>query len=148
MAESRPRTVGELKATGYRPRTVKQEMRSNLVCKLQEGERLFPGVQGYDDTVIPQIVNAVLAQHDFILLGLRGQAKSRILRQLVELLDRETPILAGSEVNDDPLRPISKYARQLLAEQGDDAPASGYSVPMRFQSPLSDSARDSGDRLA
>ncbi len=122
MAESRPRTVGELKASGYRPRTVKQEMRSNLVCKLQEGEGLFPGVQGYDDTVIPQIVNAVLAQHDFILLGLRGQAKSRILRQLVELLDRETPILAGSEVNDDPLRPISKYARQLLAEQGDDAP--------------------------
>jgi magnesium chelatase subunit I len=91
------------------------------VCRLQEGAKLFPGVQGYDDTVIPQIVNAVLAQHDFILLGLRGQAKSRILRQLVELLDRETPILAGSEVNDDPLRPISKYARQLLAEQGDDA---------------------------
>ncbi len=79
-------------------------------------------MQGYDETVIPQIVNAVLARHDFILLGLRGQAKSRILRQLVELLDRETPILAGSEVNDDPLRPISKYARQLLAEQGDDAP--------------------------
>jgi magnesium chelatase subunit I len=132
MAESRPRTVGELKASGYRPRTVKQEMRSNLVCKLQEGERLFPGVQGYDDTVIPQIVNAVLAQHDFILLGLRGQAKSRILRQLVELLDRETPILAGSEVNDDPLRPISKHARQLLAEEGDDAPVEWVARDHRY----------------
>ncbi|GMV06829.1 MAG: magnesium chelatase [Gemmatimonadota bacterium] len=121
MGESRPRTVGELKASGYRPRTVKEEMRANLVRKLRDGETLFHGVRGYEDTVIPQIVNAVLAQHDFILLGLRGQAKSRILRQLVELLDDAVPILAGSEVNDDPLRPLSKYARLVLAEQGDDA---------------------------
>jgi magnesium chelatase subunit I len=118
----RPGTVGELKASGYRPRTVKEEMRANLVRKLRDGETLFHGVQGYQDTVIPQIVNAVLAQHDFILLGLRGQAKSRILRQLVELLDDVTPILAGSEVNDDPLRPLSKHARLVLAEHGDDAP--------------------------
>ena len=122
MSQARPATVGELKASGYRPRTVKEEMRENLVRKLRSGEKLFAGVQGYEDTVIPQIVNAVLAQHDFILLGLRGQAKSRILRQLVELLDDAVPILAGSEVNDDPLRPISKYARLLLAERGDDAP--------------------------
>lgn len=122
MAQARPRTVGELEASGYRPRTVKEEMRTNLVRKLRDGEKLFPGVQGYDDTVIPQIVNAVLAQHDFILLGLRGQAKSRILRQLVELLDDAVPILAGSEVNDDPVRPLSKYARQVLAEHGDDTP--------------------------
>ncbi|HSG09845.1 MAG TPA: hypothetical protein VLA36_15905, partial [Longimicrobiales bacterium] len=122
MAQARPSTVGELEASGYRPRTVKEEMRTNLVRKLRDGEPLFPGVQGYDDTVIPQIVNAVLAQHDFILLGLRGQAKSRILRQLVELLDEAVPILAGSEVNDDPLRPLSKYARQILAEHGDDTP--------------------------
>jgi magnesium chelatase subunit I len=122
MAPSRPRTVGELKASGYRPRTVKEEMRSNLVRKLAGAERLFPGIQGYEDTVIPQIVNAVLAQHDFILLGLRGQAKSRILRQLVELLDDAVPILAGSEVNDDPVQPISKFGRLLLAELGDQAP--------------------------
>ncbi len=122
MGDSRPETVGELKASGYVARTVKEEMRANLVRKLREGEPLFRGVQGYDDTVIPQIINAVLARHDFILLGLRGQAKSRILRELVELLDEATPILAGSEVNDDPLRPISKHARLLLAEMGDDAP--------------------------
>jgi magnesium chelatase subunit I len=122
MGESRPKTVGALKASGYVPRTVKEEMRANLVRKLREGEPLFRGVQGYDDTVIPQIINAVLARHDFILLGLRGQAKSRILRELVELLDEATPILAGSEVNDDPLRPISKHARLLLNEMGDEAP--------------------------
>jgi magnesium chelatase subunit I len=122
MGESRPRTVGELKASGYRPRTVKDELRANLVRKLRRGDTLFEGVRGYDETVVPQIVNAVLARHDFILLGLRGQAKSRILRQLVELLDEVTPILAGSEVNDDPLHPISKHARLLLAEKGDEAP--------------------------
>lgn len=122
MTPTRPRTVGELKASGYRPRTVKDEMRANLIRMLRAGERLFPGIQGYDDTVVPQIVNAVLARHDFILLGLRGQAKSRILRQLVELLDDAVPILAGSEVNDDPLGPISKFGRLLLAEHGDDTP--------------------------
>jgi len=122
MGASHATTVGELKAAGYRSRTVKDEMRENLVRKLGSGEDLFPGIRGYDDTVVPQIVNAVLARHDFILLGLRGQAKSRILRQLVGLLDPETPILAGSEVNDDPLAPISKFGRQMLAELGDDAP--------------------------
>lgn len=132
MAEPRPQTVGELKASGYRPRTVKQEMRSNLVAKLRRCEKLFEGVQGYDETVVPQIVNAVLAQHDFILLGLRGQAKSRILRQLVELLDAEMPILAGSEVNDDPLRPISKYARQVLEEHGDEAPVAWVDRQHRY----------------
>ena len=96
MGQARPGTVGELKASGYRPRTVKEELRGNLVRKLRTGETLFLGVQGYEDTVIPQIVNAVLAHHDFVLLGLRGQAKSRILRQLVELLDDALPILAGS----------------------------------------------------
>jgi magnesium chelatase subunit I len=132
MTELRPRTVGELKATGYRPRTVKEEMRANLVRKLREEETLFPGVQGYEDTVIPQIVNAILSRHDFILLGLRGQAKSRILRQLVELLDERIPILEGSEVNDDPLRPISKYARLLLEEHGDDAPVSWIEREQRY----------------
>ena len=122
MSKSRPSTVGELKAVGYRSRTVKEELRGNLVRKLSEGGPLFPGVQGYAETVEPQIVNAVLARHDFILLGLRGQAKSRILRQLTSLLDEEMPILAGSEVNDDPLNPISKYGRQIIEECGDSAP--------------------------
>ena len=121
-SDHRPGTVGELRALGYRPRTVKDEIRANLVRKLRAGEPLFPGIVGYDDTVVPQIVNALLARHDFVLLGLRGQAKTRILRQLVDLLDEEIPILAGSEVNDDPLAPISKYGRQLLDSRGDQSP--------------------------
>jgi magnesium chelatase subunit I len=122
MSESRPGTLGELRASGYSSLSVKDEMRKNLLKKLEGGSQLFPGIVGYDDTVIPQLVNAVLGKHDFILLGLRGQAKSRILRQLMELLDPTLPILAGSEVNDDPLHPISKRGRLLLEEMGDDAP--------------------------
>ncbi len=132
MSERRPTTLAELKATGYQSRDVKDELRVNLVRKLKSGEELFPGVRGYDDSVIPQIVNAVLARHDFILLGLRGQAKSRILRQLVELLDDEVPILAGSEVNDDPLAPISKYGRQLVEEKGDAAPIEWIGHEQRY----------------
>ena len=122
MSEHRPTTLGELKAAGYETRTVKDEIRANLVRKLRAGEALFEGIQGYDDTVVPQIINALLARHDFILLGLRGQAKSRILRQLVSLLDGHVPILAGSEVNDDPFHPISKFGRHLVDAQGDEAP--------------------------
>jgi magnesium chelatase subunit I len=122
MSEQRPTTLAELRAGGYQIRTVKQEMRANLVRKLEADEELFPGVRGYDDTVVPQIINAILAKHDFILLGLRGQAKSRILRQLSLLLDDAVPILAGSEVNDDPLAPLSKYGRQLIEEHGEEAP--------------------------
>src|SRR5581483_6837297 len=103
-------------------RTVKDEMRENLICLLENGAPLFPGIVGYEDTVIPQLVNAILSRHNFILLGLRGQAKSRILRQLVTLLDEEIPILAGSEVNDNPFAPISKFGRELVAELGDRAP--------------------------
>ena len=128
----RPRTVGALKDSGYRSRTVKEEMRANLVRKLRAGEELFPGIRGFDDTVIPRIVNAILARHDFILLGLRGQAKSRILRQLVDLLDEAVPILAGSEVNDDPLAPISKYGRLLLEEEGDAAPVEWIPRDQRY----------------
>jgi magnesium chelatase subunit I len=97
-------------------------MRANLLRKLETGEPLFPGVLGYEDTVEPQIVNAILARQNFILLGLRGQAKSRIVRQLASLLDEAMPIIAGSEVNDDPLRPVSKYGRQKVEEMGDDTP--------------------------
>lgn len=119
---NRPETLGALRDSGYRPVPVKMELRRNLIARIESGERLFPGIVGYDDTVVPALINAVLGRHNFILLGLRGQAKSRILRQLVDLLDPEIPILAGSEVNDDPLSPISKYGRQLLDEKGDDAP--------------------------
>lgn len=122
MSHSLPSTLGELTASGYAHRSVKDEMRHNLVQKLKSGEDLFPGVQGYGESVVPQIVNAVLARHDFILLGLRGQAKSRILRQLGLLFDEHIPIISGSEVNDDPLRPISKYGRQMIEEHGDATP--------------------------
>jgi magnesium chelatase subunit I len=123
----RPKTLGELKQAGWdtslrQGRSVRDEMRKNLICKLEEGQDVFPGIIGFDDTVLPQITNAVLARHDFILLGLRGQAKSRILRALVNLLDETIPIVAGSEINDSPFHPISKYGRQLLEERGDATP--------------------------
>ncbi|MGB9178552.1 MAG: hypothetical protein WCB68_04830 [Pyrinomonadaceae bacterium] len=113
------KTLGELKSSGYRVRSVKDEMRANLVRKLRAGEKLFPGIVGYDETVVPQIVNAILARHNLILLGLRGQAKSRIIRQLTDLLDESIPIIAGSEINDDPFRPISAYGRQRIEFHGD-----------------------------
>ena len=103
----RARTLGELKESGFRGVSVKDELRANLIRKLQAGEKLFPGIVGYDETVIPQLVNAILSRHNLILLGLRGQAKSRIIRQLTRLLDEAIPILKGSEVNDDPFHPIS-----------------------------------------
>jgi magnesium chelatase subunit I len=118
----KPSTLGALKESGYRSLPVKDEMRTNLLRKLESGEPLFPGILGYEETVEPQIVNAILARQNFILLGLRGQAKSRIVRQLADLLDEHLPIIAGSEVNDDPLRPVSKYGRQLVEERGDDTP--------------------------
>lgn len=115
------KTLAELKESGYSSRPVKDELRANLIKKLRAGERLFPGIVGYDETVIPQLVNAILARHNLILLGLRGQAKSRIIRQLTNLLDERIPIIAGSEVNDDPFHPISAYGRQTLELHGDAA---------------------------
>ena len=120
--QERPRTLGELRASGWRPRSVKAELRANLIARIRAGEPLFPGIVGYDKTVIPQLENAILSQHDFILLGLRGQAKTRILRQLKAFLDEWIPEVAGSEVHDDPFHPISAYARRLLAEEGDATP--------------------------
>ncbi len=131
-----PRTVGELRATGYRSRTVKREIRENLRRRIAAGETLFPGVLGYERTVVPGIVNALLAEHDFILLGLRGQAKTRILRSLVELLDEEIPVLAGSELNDDPLRPISTWGQRRLAEAGDDTPIGWLPRDARYSEKL------------
>src|SRR5919106_3694930 len=122
-----PRTFGDLKNSRWaepplRGRTVRDEIRSNLLTRLESGKPLFPGIVGYEDTILPQIVNALLARHHFILLGLRGQAKSRILRELTGLLDERIPIVAGSEGNDDPFPPISKYAREMLGECGDATP--------------------------
>jgi len=127
-----PTTFGELKASGFRTRSVKDELRTNLIKKLRAGEKLFPGIVGYDDTVIPQLVNAVLARHNIILLGLRGQAKSRIIRQLTELLDETIPVIAGSEVNDDPFQPISAFGRQTLEVHGDEAPINWVGRDARF----------------
>ena len=132
-----PTTLGELRQTEWSApsriaRTVKDELRENLICLLENGSPLFPGIVGYEETVVPQLVNAILSRHNFILLGLRGQAKSRIVRQLMSLLDEEIPILAGSEVNDAPFAPISKYGRQLVEEQGDRAPIAWLPREGRF----------------
>jgi len=115
-------TLGELRAAGYRSRTVKEEMRANLVERLRNGEPLLPGIIGYDQTVVPQVENAILAGQDIILLGERGQAKSRIARSLIGLLDGWVPAVAGAELHDDPLRPVSPFARALVAEQGEATP--------------------------
>src|SRR4051812_43832440 len=116
----RARNLGELKASGYNPRSVKDEMRANLIRKIRGRETLFKGIIGYEETVVPQLVNAVLAKHNLILLGLRGQAKSRIIRQLTELLDEDMPIIAGSEINDNPFQPLSAYGKQLVDLHGDE----------------------------
>src|SRR5204863_9961527 len=115
-------TLGALRQSGYRSKPVKQEIRDNLVRKLQAGEALFPGIIGYDETVIPQLVNAILSRHNFILLGLRGQAKSRILRGLVDLLDEQIPVVPGCEIHDDPLAPLCSSCRARIALEGDDMP--------------------------
>lgn len=119
---ARPSTLGELRSSGYKVKTVKQEMRSNLIEKMRKGEELFPGIIGYDETVIPQLQNAILSGQDVIFLGERGQAKSRLIRSLTSLLDEAMPVVFGSEINDDPYNPISKYAKDLVAEMGDATP--------------------------
>ncbi|MGH9862949.1 MAG: magnesium chelatase [Candidatus Acidiferrales bacterium] len=124
---SQPRTLGELRASRfsaekYARRSVKQEMRENLLARLEGREELFPGIVGFEDSVIPQIVNAILSRHNFILLGLRGQAKSRLLRSLVSFLDAELPVIAGCEINDNPYAPLCRSCRLLLEEKGDATP--------------------------
>ena len=134
---TQPRTLGDLKNSPWsepplRGRGVRDEIRANLLVRLAAGGPLFPGIVGYEDTIVPQIVNALLARHHFILLGLRGQAKSRILRELTGLLDERIPVVAGSEVNDDPFAPISKYARERLAECGDATPVAWLTRDQRY----------------
>ncbi len=131
-SNERAKTLGELNQSGYQSVSVKDELRANLITKLRSGEKLFRGIVGYDETVIPQLVNAILARHNVILLGLRGQAKSRIIRQLTELLDDQIPIIAGSEVNDDPFQPISAYGRQTIALHGDQTRVSWIDRDSRF----------------
>ncbi|MDZ4684309.1 MAG: sigma 54-interacting transcriptional regulator [Planctomycetaceae bacterium] len=133
---SRPRTLGELRESGYRPVGVKQELRRNLLARLRRNEPLFPGIRGYDETVIPQVQNAILSQHDLLFLGLRGQGKTRMLRLLVELLDEAIPVVAGSEINDDPLHPLSKYARDRVRDLGDDCPVEWIGRDRRYHEKL------------
>ncbi|NSL85528.1 sigma 54-interacting transcriptional regulator [Chitinophaga solisilvae] len=116
------KTLGELKKSGYTPVSVKEEIRRNLVRKLQQKEATFPGIVGYEDTVIPDTERALLSRHNILFLGLRGQAKTRMARQMTDLLDEYIPVVEGSEVNDDPFNPLSRYARDLIAEKGDKTP--------------------------
>ncbi|MCG8373707.1 MAG: sigma 54-interacting transcriptional regulator [Balneolales bacterium] len=118
------RTLGALKASGWESNSVKDEIRKNLIRKIKNGEILFEGILGYEKTVLPQIQHAILSRHDMILLGLRGQAKTRILRMLVNFLDEYMPVVQGSEINDDPYRPLSKFAKDLVADKGDETPIS------------------------
>jgi magnesium chelatase subunit I len=136
-ARSKPATLGELRRipdfdARSASRSVKDEIRANLLRAIERGEPLFPGVHGYEDTVIPQIVNALLSRHNFILLGLRGQAKSRILRGLASLLDAEVPVVAGCEINDDPLRPICRACRDRIAAAGDNTPIAWMPRDLRY----------------
>ena len=122
MANERPATLGQLKASGYEVRPVREEMRRNLIEKIRSGDEVFPGIVGYEETVVPQLENAILSGQDIILLGERGQAKSRIIRSLTSLLDEWTPVLDGCEIPENPFHPLSAEAKLLVAERGGDAP--------------------------
>src|SRR5688572_21852937 len=122
MTVKRVATLGELRASGYESRSVKDELRANLLRRLADEQPVFDGIIGYDETVLPGIENAILAGQDICFLGERGQAKTRLARMLVNLLDDEIPVVAGGELNDDPLAPVSAYARQLVKAEGDQTP--------------------------
>src|SRR6185437_13743916 len=129
---TRPRTIGELRATGYKVLSVKEEMRKNLIQKIRDGEDLFPGIVGYEETVIPQIENAILSGQDIIFLGERGQAKTRMARSLANLLDEVVPVIEGCEINDNPFEPICKACRDKVAEQGDEVEISWLPRDRRY----------------
>jgi magnesium chelatase subunit I len=132
------KTLGDLRKAreaspeAFPRRSVKNEVRDNLIRKLKAGETLFPGIIGYDETVIPQLVNAILSRHNFILLGLRGQAKSRILRALASLLDEQMPYVAGCEIHDDPVAPICAACRRRIAAEGDATPIAWLGQDHRY----------------
>src|SRR3954468_7406213 len=119
---SRPATLGQLQESGWKSMPVKEEVRRNAAARISAGKPLVEGVLGYEDTVLPQLENALIAGHDIIFLGERGQAKTRMIRSLTELLDEWMPIVAGSEINDDPFAPVSRHARDLVAEKAEDTP--------------------------
>lgn len=125
-------TLGELKESGYRSKKIKDELRDNLIQKIKSGENAFPGVWGYENSVIPELESAILSRHNINLLGLRGQAKTRLARLMVNLLDEHIPIISGSEINDDPLAPISRYGRDLIEELGDNCPIEWVHREERF----------------
>src|ERR1700730_13647569 len=132
-----PRTLGELRVSAFPEdrlarRTVKDELRANLICKLQRREELFPGIVGYEDSVVPQVVNALLSRHNFILLGLRGQAKTRLIRMLTTLFDPWLPYVAGCEIHDSPYHPICRRCRDLVEQQGDETPIAWLSPDQRY----------------
>src|SRR5438132_2912263 len=129
-------TLGELRSSGYKIRSVKDEMRENLLAKIARKKKIFPGIHGYDRTVIPALHNAILSKHDVILLGLRGQAKTRILRSLTTLLDERIPVIEGCEINDSPLQPACKRCRRLAAEKGADLPISWMHRDERYREKL------------
>jgi len=122
MSIPKIKTLGELKKSGYQPKSVKDEIRKNLICKLQKHENTFNGIVGYEETVIPDVERALLSRHNILFLGLRGQAKTRMARQMIELLDEYIPAVEGSEINDDPIQPVTRYAKDLIAAKGDDTP--------------------------
>jgi len=122
MTISKITTLGKLKKSGYTQKSIKEEIRQNLILKLQQKEVTFPGIIGYDDTVIPETERALLSRHNILFLGLRGQAKTRLARQMTDLLDEYIPVVEGSDINDDPFEPISRYAKALVAEKGDETP--------------------------
>lgn len=131
-----PSTLGELKKSGYRQRGIKDELRENLMAALKSKKPVFAGIVGYEATVIPQVINAILSRHNIILLGLRGQAKTRILRALVDLLDEFVPVVKGSEINDDPFAPISKFGRETVAKLGDATPLEWLAREQRYNEKL------------
>lgn len=129
-------TLGQLKASGYQPKSIKQELRDNLIAKLRNREQVFEGIWGYEDSVIPDIERAILSMHHINLLGLRGQAKTRIARLMIHLLDEYIPVVAGSELNDDPLQPLSRFAQDLIAQHGDDTPVAWMHRSERYTEKL------------
>ncbi len=131
-----PATIGELRDSGYQSVSVREEMRRNLIAKIRAEEQVFPGIIGFDQTVIPQLENAILAGQDIILLGERGQAKTRLIREMVNLLDEQLPVIAGGELNDDPYNPLSPDARQMVADMGDDTPVAWIGRDMRYSEKL------------
>ena len=132
MNSNKIKTLGELKKSGYKPKSIKDEIRDNLISRLQNDQTTFKRIIGYEETVIPDVERALLSRHNILFLGLRGQAKTRMARQMTDLLDEYVPYVSGSEINDDPLAPISKYARDLIAQQGNDTPIEWLHKSQRY----------------